>query len=92
MLGEMNNGAPGNDTGDRDGLRESDRDPFGRLNPQDDANGGIDEGGRMRMGGPTSNYAVDKAKTILDELRRRDGERDRPEIEHDYIDRLLKQF
>jgi hypothetical protein len=46
----------------------------------------------MRMGGPTSNYAVDKAKTILDELRRRDGERDRPEIEHDYIDRLLKQF
>lgn len=92
MLGEMSNGEPGNDTGDRDGLRETDRDPFGRLNPQDDANGGIDEGGRMRMGGPTSNYAVDKAKTILDELRRRAGERDRPEIEHDYIDRLLKQF
>jgi len=92
LLGEMNNGAPGNDTGDRDGLRETDRDPFGRLNPQDDANGGIDEGGRMRMGGPTSNYAVEKAKTILDELRRRAGERERPEIEHDYIDRLLKQF
>jgi uncharacterized protein (TIGR02302 family) len=92
MLGEMSNGQPGNDTGDRDGLRESDRDPFGRLNPQDDANGGIDEGGRMRMGGPTSNYAVEKAKTILDELRRRAGERERPEIERDYIDRLLKQF
>jgi uncharacterized protein (TIGR02302 family) len=92
LLGEMNNGAPGSDSGDRDGLRETDRDPFGRLNPQDDANGGIDEGGRMRMGGPTSNYTVEKAKTILDELRRRAGERDRPEIEHDYIDRLLKQF
>ncbi|HUC68008.1 MAG TPA: TIGR02302 family protein [Stellaceae bacterium] len=92
LLGEMSNGAPGNDSGDRDGMRETDRDPFGRLNPQDDANGGIDEGGRMRMGGPTSNYAVEKAKTILDELRRRAGERDRPEIEHDYIDRLLKQF
>jgi len=29
---------------------------------------------------------------ILDELRRRAGERSRPEIELDYIDRLLKRF
>jgi len=28
----------------------------------------------------------------LDELRRRAGERFRPEIELDYIDRLLKRF
>jgi hypothetical protein len=46
----------------------------------------------MRLGGPDSNYAIDKAKGILDELRRRAGERNRPEIERDYIDRLLKQF
>ena len=93
LLGEMNNGQPGGtDPGDRDGVSQSDRDPFGRLNPQDDASGGLDDGGRMRMGGPASNYAVEKAKTILDELRRRAGERSRPETERDYIDRLLKQF
>lgn len=93
LLGEMNNGQPGGtDPGDRDGVSQADRDPFGRLNPQDDANGGLDDGGRMRLGGPSSNYAVEKAKTILDELRRRAGERSRPETERDYIDRLLKQF
>ena len=84
------NGADGQP--DQDGLRQSDRDPFGRLNPQDNANGGVDDGGRMRMGGPVSNYALEKAKTILEELRRRAGERSRPDIERDYIDRLLRQF
>jgi len=33
-----------------------------------------------------------RAREILDELRRRRGERRRPTIELDYIDRLLKQF
>jgi hypothetical protein len=33
-----------------------------------------------------------RAREILDELRRRRGERRRPAIELDYIDRLLKQF
>ena len=46
----------------------------------------------MRMGDPIGNYALEKAKGILEELRRRAGERARPEIERDYIDRLLKQF
>ena len=36
--------------------------------------------------------ALEQAKRILEELRQRDGERDRPALEHDYIDRLLKQF
>jgi hypothetical protein len=35
---------------------------------------------------------LQKAREILDELRRRAGERMRPEIERDYIDRLLKRF
>jgi hypothetical protein len=35
---------------------------------------------------------VQKSREILDELRRRSGERTRPEIERDYIDRLLKRF
>jgi uncharacterized protein (TIGR02302 family) len=93
MMGQMGDGPPdGSETGDREGLRQAERDPFGRLNAQDNANGGIDDGGRMRLGDPTSNYAVEKAKGILDELRRRAGERARPELERDYIDRLLKQF
>lgn len=94
MMGQMGNGQPGgNEPGDRNGPRQADRDPFGRMNAQDHANGGVDDGGRMRMGtGPNSNYAMEKAKTILEELRRRAGERGRPEIELDYIDRLLKQF
>lgn len=33
-----------------------------------------------------------RAREILDELRRRRGERQRPDFELDYIDRLLKQF
>jgi len=92
MMGEMGGGRPdGTDPGEG-GPRQADRDPLGRLNPQDHANGGVDEGGRMRMGDPIGNYALEKAKGILEELRRRAGERARPEIERDYIDRLLKQF
>jgi hypothetical protein len=91
MLGEGNGRPDGTDPGEG-GPRQADRDPLGRLNPQDNANGGIDEGGRMRMGDPVGNYAVEKAKGIIEELRRRAGERSRPEIERDYIDRLLKQF
>src|SRR6185312_2057510 len=94
MMGQMGNGeAGGKEAGGRDGLNQADRDPFGRMNAEDHANGGVDDGGRMRMGqGPNSNYAMEKAKTILEELRRRAGDRGRPEIELDYIDRLLKQF
>ena len=35
---------------------------------------------------------LQKSRQILDELRRRAGDRSRPEIELDYIDRLLKRF
>jgi hypothetical protein len=35
---------------------------------------------------------LQKTREILDELRRRAGDRARPEIERDYIDRLLKRF
>ena len=33
-----------------------------------------------------------RAREIRDELRRRSGDRSRPEVELDYIDRLLRQF
>jgi uncharacterized protein (TIGR02302 family) len=94
MMGKNGDGSPdGREPGERSGMNQTDRDPFGRLNAQDHADGGADDGGRMRMGeGPNSNYALEKARGILEELRRRAGERSRPEIERDYIDRLLKQF
>lgn len=35
---------------------------------------------------------LQRAREILDELRRRSGEQDRPKLERDYIDRLLDRF
>jgi uncharacterized protein (TIGR02302 family) len=73
--------------------RQARRDPFGRSRPHDQGEGWVDDGGPMRRGaGPEVDTALHRAKTILDELRRRAGERSRPEIERDYIDRLLKEF
>jgi len=91
MMGR-NGGMPeGDDPGDREGMDQAKRDPFGRL-MDENGNGGIDDGGLMRMGKSPNDYALEKAKEILEELRTRAGERSRPEIERDYIDRLLKQF
>ena len=62
----------------------TDEDPLGRNNPQ----GGLN----------TSDVAIpeeadlQRAREILDELRRRAADRTRPPAEHDYIDRLLEQF
>jgi hypothetical protein len=35
---------------------------------------------------------MQRAREILQELRRRAGEIDRPQFERDYIDRLLRRF
>jgi hypothetical protein len=35
---------------------------------------------------------VQRAREILDELRRRSSDPSRPQLERDYIDRLLKRF
>ena len=91
MMGDNYGDGPGGEPLDNPGLRQAQRDPFGRLLDSENGNGGIDDGGTLRMG-KSNESALDKAKEILDELRRRAGERDRPAIEHDYIDRLLKQF
>ena len=90
MMGRQNgpNGEP-----DMNAPRQADRDPFGRPQPQENNGQTNDDGGPMRMGnGRLNNYSLEKAKEILDELRRRAGERSRPDIERDYIERLLKQF
>jgi hypothetical protein len=83
-----NTGDPGNDeTGatDRDSGDRSDRDPFGRPL----SSGGSYDRGDVKI--PDQNI-LQKSREILDELRRRAGDRSRPEIELDYIDRLLKRF
>jgi uncharacterized protein (TIGR02302 family) len=64
---------------------DSERDPFGRPLS---SNGMFDQGD---VAIPDEN-TFQKARKILDELRRRAGQRDRPAIELDYIDRLLKRF
>ncbi|MGH7036800.1 MAG: DUF4175 family protein, partial [Stellaceae bacterium] len=65
--------------------RAQGRDPFGRPLYN---YGSYDEGDVKIPDKDT----IDKAREILDELRRRAGQPARPRIEHDYIERLLKQF
>jgi uncharacterized protein (TIGR02302 family) len=81
-------GDPGDDeVGATDRLPRDrvERDPLGR--PM--SNNGTYDQGNVKI--PDQN-TLQKAREILDELRRRAGERFRPEIELDYIDRLLKRF
>jgi uncharacterized protein (TIGR02302 family) len=66
----------------RDGVE---RDPLGRPV----ANSGAFDQGDVKI---PDNNTMQKAREILDELRRRAGERDRPQLERDYIDRLLQRF
>lgn len=61
------------------------RDPLGRS-----VNGsGVADDGTTRI---PARADIQKARQILDELRRRAGEFSRPEPERDYLRRLLKQF
>jgi hypothetical protein len=73
-------GMPGNPMGHSFG-----RDPFGRPIFE---GGGYDEGDVKIPDKST----IQRAREILDELRRRAGEPSRPRLERDYIERLLKQF
>lgn len=62
------------------------RDPLGRE--WQDEDGGIDT---RRVTIPDQG-SIERAQEILDELRKRAGERFRSPLELDYIDRLLKRF
>jgi uncharacterized protein (TIGR02302 family) len=81
--------SPGDDgevgTTDRDPRDRVERDPFGR--PM--SNAGAYDLGDIKI---PDQSILQKSREILDELRRRAGERSRPPIELDYIDRLLKRF
>ena len=72
--------------GDEDGPpQNADSDPFGRAPT---GKGGVD---RNDVQIPEQ-ADMQKSREILDELRRRAGERARPSEERDYIDRLLQRF
>jgi uncharacterized protein (TIGR02302 family) len=58
-------------------------DPFGRNGPATNSNGDVKLPAAMDL---------QKSREILDELRRRAGEADRPRIERDYLNRLLQRF
>lgn len=60
-------------------------DPLGRPLPND----GIDLGTDVAV---PDKIDIQRAREILEELRRRAGELNRPRIELDYLDRLLKRF
>jgi hypothetical protein len=60
-------------------------DPLGRAQG---ARGAI-SGGNVKV---PDKDALERARQILEELRKRDGDRGRTQQELDYLDRLLKQF
>jgi uncharacterized protein (TIGR02302 family) len=70
-----------------EGMRPGNRDPFGRRQ-QEEGNQGT-ASGRVKIPGERE---MQRAREILQELRRRAGDLWRPEIELDYIERLLKRF
>jgi uncharacterized protein (TIGR02302 family) len=79
---QQGEGQDGNQAGQRPG---EGRDPFGR-GPQGQGLQGDDQ-----VEIPTGSE-LRRAREILDELRRRRQDVDRPAIELDYLDRLLRQF
>jgi uncharacterized protein (TIGR02302 family) len=85
-------GGPGG-TGDLpDGVMpNADRDPLGR--PTGDSAEGTYTDGRLRMGrSAVDSFGIERAKEILEELRRRAGDTSRPDAEREYIERLLRRF
>ena len=66
-------------------------DPFGRALSDDEGPGGdafAREGSDVLPKGPD----IDRSRQIFEELRTRRNQPQRPKIERDYLDRLLRQF
>ncbi|MEO9863313.1 MAG: DUF4175 domain-containing protein [Yoonia sp.] len=88
-LAENQSEEPGQ--GEQDGgatqrAEQSQRDPLGREMGSEGGQFGTDEG--MLQGGDVYR----RAEELLDELRRRSADQERPEIERDYLRRLLDRF
>ena len=85
-MGGMMGFGPGQPMPLGSGRRPPDRDPFGRFREGEFGSyleGDIEVPDEME---------IRRAREILDELRRRAGQRNRPKPERDYIERLLRQF
>ncbi|TQS71458.1 TIGR02302 family protein [Rhodobacteraceae bacterium] len=78
--GQERGGDPG-----ADGSSQANRDPLGRS-----AGEGSRMGTEQEMLQGKDNYG--RARDLLDEIRRRSAERQRPAPERDYLDRLLENF
>lgn len=81
MMRRFGRGRPG---GGGSAAGADDVDPLGRPLP-----GAWDRGDRVKI---PDEAEVQRARRIIEELRRRAGERRRPALERDYIERLLKRF
>ena len=84
MMGQLGR-TPGRAGQPRRLLGRGNVDPLGRPLPGD----GTDIGNHVKI---PNKAAMQRAREILDELHRRAGQRQRPELERDYIDRLLRRF
>ncbi|MGL4241499.1 MAG: TIGR02302 family protein, partial [Beijerinckiaceae bacterium] len=83
-------GGPGGDDPNRPGQPRAnsqggDRDP---LNRERNNRGQFDDG-RLRMQGDERGTIGERSRRVLDELRRRLGDQERPKMELDYFERLL---
>jgi uncharacterized protein (TIGR02302 family) len=65
------------------------RDPLGRDRPDQRPGNGLGNDDRVRI---PDDSAVERARTIFDDLRRRAADPNRPTLEREYIDRLLRGF
>jgi len=84
MAKEQNPGDPGQ--GSAKGNRKADgQDPLGR---EQGANGAQGSEGELAL----DNDAYGRARELLDEIRRRSAQTARPEVERDYLNRLLDRF
>ncbi|WP_050932183.1 DUF4175 domain-containing protein, partial [Aestuariivita boseongensis] len=83
-MAQQQEGQPGQGMEGAD-MRGQNRDPLGR-NAGSNGNIGTDEG--LLQG----EDVYRRARELLDEIRRRSGEGERPEIELDYLKRLLDRF
>tara|TARA_R110002049_G_scaffold23781_3_gene84480 strand:+ start:88631 stop:91258 length:2628 start_codon:yes stop_codon:yes gene_type:complete len=84
MAQDQQNREPGQGTAESD-RRAENRDPLGREQGNSGANS---------TDGPLADGedGYGRARRLLDEIRRRSGETERPEVERDYLNRLLDRF
>ncbi len=84
MEQEQREGQPGQGTAQGDRRAEA-RDPLGR---EQGGNGANSSDAPLAQGPDDQG----RARRLLDEIRRRSGEAERPELERDYLNRLLDRF